>query len=689
MHQGDISPAEAYQRLAERPGSAVVIDPRTNTNGHVLAPGFAYDLPAGGYFSLTFNVQTYPVLQALVDRDFEQVREFLYDKFPDLRAAGGLDGGVEDLATVNPLFYAIFSDPRVQVIDDAVRLYAPFQFNVVAAATPMTRDEFVAFQTEQALALRDAILNDGDALPALLTLAGDADQWVAAYLAALEDAGILRPEDEAPQIRESAAAVSMVSTLGMGLLIGPAGDQIRTSGDLVEFFAKVREWYGDDPALEVAIARLDLRESQNVPPLDIPVPELPVFEDYDLGLSNATQFQTYNVFAPWLDGDTLAEVGSDASTGDLTPLDLGRYLQEIEAAGRDAAVVGPQGYGEAQYLPASTPLPYEVRFSVADGGSQPVGEVRVVTQLDSDLDVRTFRLGSLRIGDITINVPAGRASFQTDLDLTATHGFVFRVSAGADVESRTVSWLLQAIDPDTGEVISDGVNGLFKSDASGDLATGMVSYSIEADRRAADGAVIEASARVLFDTRAPQDTNTVSQTLDAVAPVTALEVTPIDGAPGRFDVAWEATDAGSGVRHVTVYVAENGGDFRIWLKQSTDTGAVFEGEAGVAYEFLALATDNAGNVEAEPVGVSVPGDGYVANLGGAVFDDTTSPAPLPAVAPVGGQANDLFIEAGANVPAPRPSVNPSAYDIVVSPFAAAAFARGFFYAKGAAICATK
>ena len=32
-----------------------------------------------------------------------------------LEEAGGLDGGVADLETVNPLFYAIFSDPRVQV----------------------------------------------------------------------------------------------------------------------------------------------------------------------------------------------------------------------------------------------------------------------------------------------------------------------------------------------------------------------------------------------------------------------------------------------------------------------------------------------------------------------------------------------------------------------------------------------
>ena len=56
----------------------------------------------------------------------------------------------------------------------------------------------------------------------------------------------------------------------------------------------------------------------------------------------------------------------------------------------------------------------------------------------------------------------------------------------------------------------------------------------------------------------------------------------------------------SGVKAVTVYVAENGGDFRIWQRQvaGAQGQAVFTGEAGKTYEFLAVATDNAGNREA-------------------------------------------------------------------------------------------
>ena len=50
-------------------------------------------------------------------------------------------------------------------------------------------------------------------------------------------------------IRENAQIVSLMGTLAAGVLAGPAGNQIVTSGDLVEFFEQVREWYGHDPDL--------------------------------------------------------------------------------------------------------------------------------------------------------------------------------------------------------------------------------------------------------------------------------------------------------------------------------------------------------------------------------------------------------------------------------------------------------
>ncbi len=56
-------------------------------------------------------------------------------------------------------------------------------------------------------------------------------------------------------------------------------------------------------------------------------------------------------------------------------------------------------------------------------------------------------------------------------------------------------------------------------------------------------------------------------------------------------------------------VATDGGDFMIWKSQTTDTSGVYNGEAGHTYEFLALATDNAGNKELPPVGIAAPDDG--------------------------------------------------------------------------------
>ena len=105
------------------------------------------------------------------------------------------------------------------------------------------------------------------------------------------------------------------------------------------------------------------------------------------------------------------------------------------------------------------------------------------------------------------------------------------------------------------------------------------------------------------------------QAQDATAPVTALAVTSLgdnsQGAP-MFDVTWNANDDASGIKSVTVYVAENGGDFKIWLRQvdPSQSQAVFTGVAGKHYEFLAVAIDNAGNREAASVANAVlPDDG--------------------------------------------------------------------------------
>src|SRR6185436_5574486 len=93
-----------------------------------------------------------------------------------------------------------------------------------------------------------------------------------------------------------------------------------------------------------------------------------------------------------------------------------------------------------------------------------VGQVRVVEQLDANLDPRTFRLGDLRLGDLRVHIPGGPGTFQSDFDFTQSKGFILRVSAGLDLTTNTASWLLQAIDPLTGEVVTDPTKGLLPPD---------------------------------------------------------------------------------------------------------------------------------------------------------------------------------------------------------------------------------
>src|SRR5262249_45030485 len=160
----------------------------------------------------------------------------------------------------------------------------------------------------------------------------------------------------------------------------------------------------------------------------------------------------------------------------------------------------------------------------------------------------------------------------------------------------------------------------------------------------------------LFDNAPPQDTQVLNQSLDSQAPTTTLTATRLANG-SDFEGRWSAQDdpGGSGVKHVSVYVAEDGGDFKLLLGQTTDTGTIFQCGAGHSYEFLALATDNAGNREQPPLGILTPDDGSSANLGTLPTEATTREELGPPPAPTAGTASPLFVEAEQGIPAGAPA----------------------------------
>ena len=65
-----------------------------------------------------------------------------------------------------------------------------------------------------------------------------------------------------------------------------------------------------------------------------------------------------------------------------------------------------------------------------------VQEVRVVTQLDEDLDLWSFRLGDIHVGKINVHIPEGRALFQGEFDFSRHRRLHSCVSAPASTSSR-------------------------------------------------------------------------------------------------------------------------------------------------------------------------------------------------------------------------------------------------------------
>jgi hypothetical protein len=173
-----------------------------------------------------------------------------------------------------------------------------------------------------------------------------------------------------------------------------------------------------------------------------------------------------------------------------------------------------------------------------------------------------------------------------------------------------------------------------------------------------------------------------------VAPQTTLRVTSLgpagaaDAAPS-FALQWTASDDLAGVQAVTLYVAENGGDFRIWQRQlgPQTTQALFTGETGKHYEFLAVATDRAGNREAAVLADAVlPDDGTRRELlAGLGVNETLQPSAATPLA-----ANDrsyptsaLFAQAQRQLPGQVASSRSSDLHSVLAPFTLRGFADGY------------
>src|SRR5262249_257761 len=124
--------------------------------------------------------------------------------------------------------------------------FIPFQFDINASTTTLSRAEFVAQVTQQADQLRTAILADTTAPTALVNLAADQSTWENLYLASLEQAGVLLPAGAPPPVSQDPLTLGVMAPPATGILAGPAGSGIISSGNVSQFFSQLLSWYGNN-----------------------------------------------------------------------------------------------------------------------------------------------------------------------------------------------------------------------------------------------------------------------------------------------------------------------------------------------------------------------------------------------------------------------------------------------------------
>ena len=264
---------------------------------------------------------------------------------------------------------------------------------------------------------------------------------------------------------------------------------------------------------------------------------------------------------------------------------------------------GPAAYGDQNFVAADTPLPYTIDFENEPTATAPAQTITITDQLSSYLEWRTFQLGAISFGGETIVVPAGLSFYAAQVNLRPRGiDLLVRIDAGIDPTTGIVTWTLTSIDPATGEPPTDPTLGLLPPDDANGDGEGFVTYTTQPKAGLPTGTVITSQASVVFDTNPSLNTNTVTDTLDAVAPTSTVAPLPATEEDQDFTVSWSGQDDtdGSGLAFYSIYVSDNGGPFTPWLSGTTDTSDTYNGQPGHTYAFYSVATDNVGNVEATP-----------------------------------------------------------------------------------------
>jgi RHS repeat-associated protein len=294
---------------------------------------------------------------------------------------------------------------------------------------------------------------------------------------------------------------------------------------------------------------------------------------------------------------------------------LKKSISKLVGAHDPNGLVGPAGYGTANYLGANVTFAYQINFENASNATAPAQVVVITNPIPSDLDLSTLQISGIGFGDHFLSIPAGSQHYEHTEHLTFNGtAFDVNIEASVDYATRQVRVTFDSIVPLTGLPPSVDVGFLPPEDGTG-RGDGYLAYTIQPIPGLTTGTEIRNTGAVSFDPLAggpvfvtdlldptnPNsgiDTNRQALvTLDTTPPISAVSGPSGVATNASFGVTWSGTDIGSGIANFDIYVSTNHGPWSLWLASTTNNLAMFNGRPLNSYGFFSIAHDLSGNTE--------------------------------------------------------------------------------------------
>jgi hypothetical protein len=174
--------------------------------------------------------------------------------------------------------------------------------------------------------------------------------------------------------------------------------------------------------------------------------------------------------------------------------------------------------------------------------------------------------------------------------------------AGIDIVNNRAFWRFSTINPETGNLTTDPLNGFLPPNDSTGIGEGFVTYRIKVDPQTAGGTEILNQAEIIFDQNEVIPTNTWSNLVASPDPVSMVNELPETTEDSIFTVTWEghpgATSAG--IRGYDIYVAKDQEPYSLLLENTVSGSTSFTGERGSMYSFYSVLRTLDGITEEAP-----------------------------------------------------------------------------------------